>query len=34
MGSDARCTDCTEARVNDNLTLGDGTDLQISNATQ
>ena len=30
MGVDASCTDCKEALVNDNLTLGDGTIVQIS----
>ena len=30
MGVDASCTDCKEALVNDNLTLGDGTLVQIS----
>ena len=30
MGVDASCTDCKEALVNDNLTLGCGTVVQIS----
>ena len=30
MGVDATCTDCKEALVNDNLSLGDGTVVQIS----
>ena len=30
MGVDASCTDYKEALVNDNLTLGDGTVVQIS----
>ena len=30
MGVDVSCTDCKEALVNDNLTLGDGTIVQIS----
>ena len=30
MGVDATCTDCQEGLVNDNLSLGDGTVVQIS----
>jgi NAD-dependent SIR2 family protein deacetylase len=30
MGVDATCTDCKEALVNDNLSLGDGKVVQIS----
>ena len=30
MGVDASCTDCKEALVNENLTLGDGSVVQIS----